>query len=121
MSIGHRYITAFYLLFVLSTIIVGHAFGLSPISRHQRCRSALTSLSFSAASSVLNLDKDGDVEETDDEKSSGGLIAKISGRLKTKKSSTAVPFCMPEEVVTIHEYKEKVVDEKDQMVVVRCK
>ena len=118
MSIG-RYVTSSYLLVVFLCMIVGYGFAFLPISQHHLCRSELTSLSSSAASSIVNMENDGGVEETDDEKSSSGLIAKISGRLKTKKSSSAVRFCMPEEVVTIHEYKEQVVDEKDQMVVVR--
>lgn len=48
-----------------------------------------------------------------------GLIAKISDTLKPKATKERKKLCLPEEVVSINEYKEKVVDEKEQMVVVR--
>mmetsp|Transcript_25414 Transcript_25414/g.38533 ORF Transcript_25414/g.38533 Transcript_25414/m.38533 type:complete len:222 (+) Transcript_25414:177-842(+) len=48
-----------------------------------------------------------------------GLIAKISDTLKPIATKERKRLCMPEEVVSINEYKEKVVDEKEQMVVVR--
>jgi hypothetical protein len=45
-----------------------------------------------------------------------GLAARIKIRLENDRQKI---HCVPEEVVTIHDYKQKVADEKDKMVVVR--
>jgi thiol-disulfide isomerase/thioredoxin len=71
------------------------------------------------ATKVKVLSTKDSIEENELLDSNKGLIGELSGGLKARVTKRQRRFCIPEEIVTITDYKEKVVDEKDQMVVVR--